>query len=78
MLFFFKQIENTRGFWEWAKNDLVSTLRAGKYYNGDPPLMLRGFMEDKVSRMMGYAVMRQLRATPGKLQRKQNATKLRL
>lgn len=33
--------------------------------------MLRGFMEDKVSRMMGYAVMRQLRATPGKLQGKQ-------
>lgn len=32
--------------------------------------MLRGFMEDKVSRMMGYAVMRQLRATPSKLQRK--------
>lgn len=62
----FSSIENTRGFWEWAKNDLVSTLRAGKYYNGDPPLMLRGFMEDKVSRMMGYAVMRQLRATPEK------------
>ncbi|XP_036357895.1 polycystin-1-like isoform X2 [Octopus sinensis] len=59
----FSEITNTQAFWKWAKNDLVDGLRATKYYNGAPPLMLRGYMSDKTSRIMGYAVMRQLRAT---------------
>ncbi|GAB1597495.1 polycystic kidney disease protein 1-like 2 [Argonauta hians] len=58
----FIHVNNTQGFWSWAKTNLVDALRATKYYNGAPPLLLRGYLSDKTSRIMGYAVMRQLRA----------------
>ena len=40
-------------------------LRALNYYNDEQPLFLRGYINDKQSRIMGYATMRQLRVTPG-------------
>lgn len=40
-------------------------IRAGTYYNGDPPVFLRGFINDKVSRIIGHATMRQLRVEKG-------------
>ncbi|KAK7471881.1 hypothetical protein BaRGS_00035465 [Batillaria attramentaria] len=57
----FDQIRNVEDFWAWAKSGLVNGLRAGPYYNNFPPFMLRGFVNDKVSKIVGYATMRQLR-----------------
>ncbi|XP_046550027.1 uncharacterized protein LOC124259855 [Haliotis rubra] len=61
----FSEIQNTEEFWLWARSALVSSLRADNYYNNDPALLLRGFIGDKVSRIMGYATMRQLRVKTG-------------
>ncbi len=51
----------------WARSGLVNSLRATNYYNKAPPLLLRGFIGDKVSRIMGFATMRQLRIKPGEI-----------
>lgn len=42
----------------------VDDVRAQSWYNGLPPYGLRGFMGDKVNRIMGYAVLRQIRVKP--------------
>ncbi|XP_071105701.1 polycystin-1-like [Haliotis cracherodii] len=61
----FTKIHNAEEYWKWARSGMVNAVRASSYYNKDPPLMLRGFIGDKVSRMMGFATMRQLRVEPG-------------
>jgi polycystin 1L2 len=40
---------------------LSEGLRAGKWYNKDQPIGLAGYINDKNSRMIGYATIRQLR-----------------
>ena len=52
-------------FWDWAETTLHQALRANKWYNGDWFPNERGMIADRVSRMMGYATMRQLRIKPG-------------
>jgi polycystin 1L2 len=54
-------VHDTKGFWNWARNTLVTNLRATVWYNGKQPYGLAGFLNDKTSRMVGYAVLRQLR-----------------
>ena len=34
-------------------------------YNGDPPYGLRGYLDDRVNRIIGYALVRQIREIPG-------------
>ncbi len=41
-------------------------LRANQWYNGDWFPNERGMIADRVSRIMGHAVIRQLRVKPGK------------
>lgn len=37
-------------------------FRATEYYNGDPPSPYeRGFISDRVNRLMGFAILRQVR-----------------
>ncbi|GFN94987.1 polycystic kidney disease 1 2-like protein, partial [Plakobranchus ocellatus] len=61
----FEEIQTTEDFWGWAKTGLLNGLIAGQYYNAYPPLRLRTYINDKVSRMLGYATLRQLRVHPG-------------
>ncbi|ESO89018.1 hypothetical protein LOTGIDRAFT_228960 [Lottia gigantea] len=61
----FSKVRNTAEYWKWSQSGLLNGIRASNYYNSDPPLLLRGFVNDKVSRIMGYATMRQLRVKPG-------------
>ncbi|KAK7502419.1 hypothetical protein BaRGS_00006372, partial [Batillaria attramentaria] len=61
----FDKVSNTREFWEWTRSGLVNGVRAGPYYNHLPPFLLRGFVNDKVSKILGYATMRQVRVKPG-------------
>jgi len=42
-------------------------LRAGKWYNKDRPIGLAGFINDKKSRMIGYATLRQSRVKNSEL-----------
>ena len=60
----FDQIVTSNDWWEWCHNTMVNELRAQNYYNGVPPYGLRGFIGDKVNRIMGYAVIRQIRVKP--------------
>ncbi|CAL1538860.1 unnamed protein product, partial [Lymnaea stagnalis] len=60
----FETLRNTDDFWVWATSGLVNGIRAGAYYNDYPPLKLRAYINDKVSRILGYATMRQLRIKP--------------
>jgi len=45
---------------------MLRGLRAGPYYNNFPPFYMRGYINDKQSRLMGYAVLRQLRIDKGR------------
>ncbi|KAH9502510.1 hypothetical protein Btru_068871, partial [Bulinus truncatus] len=60
----FLSLNNRDDFWKWANSGLLSGLRAGPYYNDYPPFKLRAYINDKVSRILGYATMRQLRVKP--------------
>ncbi|XP_071129607.1 polycystin family receptor for egg jelly-like isoform X3 [Mytilus edulis] len=61
----FMKAKNQDDFWSWAKSGMGNGLRALNYYNDEQPLFLRGYINDKQSRIMGYATMRQLRVTRG-------------
>jgi hypothetical protein len=54
-------------FYNWAREILAPGLRASKWYNDDRPINLAGYINDKNSRMVGYATMRQLRVKTSKL-----------
>ncbi|CAF1184626.1 unnamed protein product [Adineta ricciae] len=51
-------------YWQWLGSSFVDNLRAQKWYNGDPPRNLSGFINDKSHRLIGWATMRQLRVKP--------------
>ena len=40
-------------------------MRVQNWYNGDPPYGLRGYLDDRVNRIIGYAVVRQVREKAG-------------
>ena len=48
-------------YWLWLEESFVSNLRAQPWYNGDSPRYLRGFLNDKTHRLIGWPVMRQIR-----------------
>ncbi|CAF3719120.1 unnamed protein product, partial [Adineta steineri] len=48
-------------YWYWLENSFVDNIRAQQWYNGDTPQYLNGFLNDKSSRLIGWATMRQLR-----------------
>ncbi|MCL4129991.1 UNVERIFIED_CONTAM: hypothetical protein GTU68_050411 [Idotea baltica] len=59
---FTKLIRNTNEWWNWARNVVLQELRAQRHYNGKPPYGLRGFLDDQANRIMGYAIIRQIRS----------------
>jgi len=44
---------------------MLRGIQAGPYYNDWPPFFMRGYINDKQSYLMGYAVLRQVRTLPG-------------
>ncbi|CAF1041705.1 unnamed protein product [Adineta steineri] len=48
-------------YWYWLENSFVSNIRAQQWYNEDIPQYLNGFLNDKSSRLIGWATIRQLR-----------------
>ncbi|XP_074649181.1 polycystin-1-like [Tubulanus polymorphus] len=60
----YSAIQNHSAYWKWVREVLVPNLRADVWYNGSPPYGQRGFLADRINRIMGYAVMRQLRVKP--------------
>ena len=41
------------------------TIKNPFRYNGDPPYGLRGYLDDRVNRIIGFALVRQIREIPG-------------
>jgi hypothetical protein len=57
----YTKITTVNDYWNWLDNSFLSNIRAQKWYNGDAPRNLSGFIDDKSSRLIGWAMMRQLR-----------------
>ena len=56
-----RQVQDTDKFWQWVHGVVMDEVRAQNWYNGDAPWGLRGFMNDRVNRILGYPIMRQIR-----------------
>jgi len=52
-------------FWHWLNYTAVPSLRSDNWYNNKRPVGMRGFLGDTVSRLMGFATLRQLRVKKG-------------
>ena len=61
-LTFLLQIKTTSDWWMWAKDVIMQELRAQRNYNNAPPYGLVGFLDDRANRIMGYAIIRQIRS----------------
>ena len=48
-------------FWSWLEGSFIPKLRAQAWYNDEPPIYLNGYLNDKVHRHIGWALMRQYR-----------------
>ncbi|CAF1480222.1 unnamed protein product, partial [Adineta steineri] len=57
----YTKINTIDDYWYWLENSFVSNIRAQQWYNGDIPQYLNGFLNDKSSRLIGWATIRQLR-----------------
>lgn len=61
--------------WSWMSNTVAVGLRANAWYNGRQPYGLAGYTNDFASRMIGYALFRQVRtrnhscSVPGEMRR---------
>lgn len=61
----FVKLRDVNEFWDWSRNIIASGLRVNSWYNGKQPLGLAGYINDRNSRIIGYATFRQLRMKPG-------------
>lgn len=57
----FHSVVTTDQFWNYVNQTLIPGLLVGPWYNGYQPYTLRGFINDRVNRIMGYGMMRQVR-----------------
>ncbi|CAF1602837.1 unnamed protein product, partial [Adineta ricciae] len=57
----YTQITTIEQYWSWLESSFVLNLRAQHWYNDDQPYFLNGFINDKSNRLIGWAIMRQLR-----------------
>ncbi|CAF1401522.1 unnamed protein product [Adineta steineri] len=57
----YTKISTIDQYWNWLENSFISNIRAQQWYNGDAPKNLSGFINDKSNRLIGRAIMRQLR-----------------
>ncbi|KAK4321943.1 hypothetical protein Pmani_007294 [Petrolisthes manimaculis] len=55
------KVKTTNDYWRWVQKVMMEELRAQRWYNGKPQYGLRGFLGDKQNRIMGYAILRQIR-----------------
>jgi polycystin 1L2 len=59
------KIGKVNDFYDWVREVLAEGVRAGKWYNSHSLIGLAGYINDKNSRMIGYATLRQLRMKNG-------------
>ena len=52
-------------WWDWIENTVMTNVRVQDWYNGESPYGLRGYLDDRVNRIIGYAIVRQIREKTG-------------
>eukprot|EP00058_Branchiostoma_floridae_P020618 XP_002606108.1 hypothetical protein BRAFLDRAFT_88018 [Branchiostoma floridae] len=58
-------IKTAENFWAWAQGPLLDGLRPGPWYNQQPADNMGPLVADKISMLVGYAIIRQLRVREG-------------
>ena len=61
----FSKVRTSNHWWLWLHTTLLPSVRVQNWYNDDPPYGLRGYMDDRVNRIIGYAIVRQVREKAG-------------
>ena len=61
----YNNIRTVNEWYGWLEETLIPNVRVQPWYNGAPPYGLRGYMNDRVSRLIGYAIVRQVREEMG-------------
>ncbi|KAA3671763.1 uncharacterized protein DEA37_0009304 [Paragonimus westermani] len=61
----FFRIHKVEDLYAWVKATLIPGLRPKRWYNKAAPVFQRGFLQDRTNRIIGYAIMRQLRVRSG-------------
>ena len=56
------QMNTTDHLWRYVHNEVMDEIRTQRWYNGMPPYGLRGFLNDKSNRIIGYPILRQIRS----------------
>ncbi|KAF2367013.1 PLAT/LH2 domain [Trinorchestia longiramus] len=56
-----ENIKSRDDVWHWLYEAVLPELRCQRFYNGKPPLQLKGFLNDQASRIIGYAILTQVR-----------------
>lgn len=49
----FTKVRDVNQWWLWVNNTLIPNVRVQNWYNGDPPYGLRGYLDDRVNRIIG-------------------------
>ena len=57
----FMNIKDMNEYWKWINDTVIQNVRVQNWYNGKPPYGLRGYLDDRVNRIIGYAIIRQTR-----------------
>ncbi|CAG0890374.1 unnamed protein product [Darwinula stevensoni] len=60
----FTKVVTTSDYWSWLNGVVMDQLRAQNWYNGDAPWGFKGFLDDRVNRLLGYGTLRQVRVRP--------------
>ncbi|XP_066292808.1 polycystin-2-like [Branchiostoma lanceolatum] len=61
----FEQIKTIDEFWSWAQGSLLDGLQPGQWYNSQAADNIGPLVADKISMLVGYAILRQLRVKEG-------------
>ena len=61
----FMKVKDVNDWWNWFKDTVMTNVRVQNWYNGKPPYGLRGYLDDRVNRIIGYGIIRQTRESMG-------------
>ena len=60
------QIKVMADIWDYLRFTFLPGIREHAWYNNDPPKKRAGFIADRVSKLIGYPTIRQLRVKTGR------------
>ncbi len=61
----FNKVGDANELWYWIDHTLKPNVRVQDWYNGEKPYFLKGYLNDRVSRLIGHAIIRQVRVGLG-------------